>query len=93
MTTEPLPHSPIEEPKDIGNSDDSSLDNANPSRPFSTPLLWRDEDAAAWLQVPVASIRNAYRVGQLKGLLVGRHLRFHPDDIQTFVSRLREVGE
>jgi len=52
------------------------------------PLVLRCEDVARLLQVPEDTVRNLHRTGQLRGVLVGRHLRWKPEDVRRFVIGL-----
>lgn len=54
----------------------------------SRPLLLTAEAAANSLAVPVSTIKNLHRTGQLPGILVGKHLRFSPATLRAFVERL-----
>ena len=58
-----------------------------------TPLLLTAEAAAMALAVPEATIQNLHRTGQLRGILVGKHLRFSPAQLRAFVERLDAEAE
>lgn len=54
-------------------------------------VLNKDETAAV-LGVTPDTIENLHRTGQLRGVKVGKHLRWRPRDIVRFVDAL-ENGE
>ena len=55
-----------------------------------TPLVLDAEQAAAALCVPVDTVKNLRRTGQLHSLKVGKHVRFCVDDLQEFVNKARK---
>ena len=52
-------------------------------------LLWDDNEVGVMLGVPPATVHNLHRTRQLPGLLCGKHLRWHRDDVVAFVESLR----
>ena len=52
------------------------------------PLLLTREEVAAVLQVPADTVDNLHRVRHLRGCRVGKHLRWRPDDVRSFVAKL-----
>jgi len=54
----------------------------------STPLLLDVDQAAELLGVPSTTMSNLHRCGELKGHVVGKHLRWRRRDIERFVDRL-----
>lgn len=57
--------------------------------------LWllTDEQTAKLLAVTPDTIRNLHRTGQLRGVLVGRHLRWRPADVRHFIDNLRPATQ
>ena len=53
-------------------------------------LLWTAEQTAAALSVSPETIKNLHRVGELRGIKCGKHLRWAPQDVIEYVGRLRE---
>ena len=56
------------------------------------PLLLKDEEVATLLTVTSETIRNLHRSGVLKGVLVGRHLRWRPAAVEKYVAGLAQDG-
>lgn len=56
------------------------------------PLLLNCDQVAALLQVTRDTIQNLHRVRQLRGVKVGKHLRWRPEDVRSFVERLAPVN-
>lgn len=54
----------------------------------SEPLFLSAEQAGEVVGVPAATIRNLRRYGRLKGVVVGRHLRFARAEIERFAKEL-----
>ena len=52
------------------------------------PLVLTRAQVGTLLQVPADTIENLHRTGQLSGFLVGKHLRWWPDDIRKFAETL-----
>lgn len=52
------------------------------------PLVLTAAEAAAMLNVPPVTLVNLHRIGALRGVLVGRHLRWKPADVAAFVESL-----
>lgn len=52
-------------------------------------LLWDAPTTARMLSVSEETVRNLHRTRQLEGLLIGRHLRWAPEDVAEFISRVR----
>ena len=51
-------------------------------------LLWTKAETGRVLRVSVDTVANLHRTGRLRGLLVGRHLRWRPQDVAAFVAGL-----
>ncbi len=51
-------------------------------------LAWTAEITAETLGVTQDCVKNLHRTGQLKGVKIGRHLRWRPHDVREFVQRL-----
>ena len=51
-------------------------------------LLWTADDVALLLGVTEHSVKNQYRVRALRGVLMGRHLRFRPSDVRDYIDSL-----
>lgn len=56
------------------------------------PWLLCCDDVAALLQVTRDTIQNLHRVRQLRGVKVGKHLRWRPEDVRSFVEGLAPVN-
>lgn len=56
-------------------------------------LVLTDEQVADMLAVPKDTVRNLHRIGKLKGILVGKHLRWRPADVIKFVETTQPVEE
>ena len=54
----------------------------------TAPLLLTAEGAAEALAVPEATVRNLHREKKLRGIFVGRHLRFSPATLSAFIEKL-----
>ncbi len=54
------------------------------------PLLWNAGQTAAALSVSPETVKNLHRVGELRGVKCGKHLRWAPQDVIEYVGRLRE---
>ena len=55
------------------------------------PLMLDKDDVASLLSVGPATIENLHRTGQLRGRMVGKHLRWRPYDVKQFVEQLEEA--
>lgn len=44
------------------------------------------EDIAAYLRIPKSSVYKLARAGQIPGLKVGRHWRFHRETIENWLA-------
>ena len=55
--------------------------------------LWTAEEVAAVLGVTPDCVKNLHRVGQLAGVMVGRHRRWRPEDVRDFVQTLKPGKE
>ncbi|MCH7701520.1 MAG: helix-turn-helix domain-containing protein [Planctomycetes bacterium] len=71
----------------------SKTPTAKPDIDPTTPLLLTAEAAAQALSVPEATVRNLHRTGQLRGIIIGKHLRFSPVALRSFVEHLDEEAE
>ena len=58
------------------------------SEPNAVHLVLTREQVAERLQVPVDTVENLHRTGQLRGVKVGKHKRWRPTDVETFVQQL-----
>ncbi len=56
------------------------------------PLVLTREQVGTLLQVSADTIENLHRTGQLSGFLVGKHLRWWPDDVRKFAENLARNG-
>jgi len=64
----------------------------NTSQPLqASPLLLSDAQAAELLNVPAGTVRYLHRMHQLRGIVVGHHLRFAPEAVHAYVQRV--IGE
>ncbi len=57
---------------------------------ISVPLLMTKDEVATALQVPPDTVTHLHRDGQLRGVMVGKHLRWRPEDVHAFVQGLAE---
>ena len=55
-------------------------------------LAWTAEQTANVLSVTSDVIKNLHRVGQLRGVKIGRSLRWRPEDVRKFVDNLGMNG-
>lgn len=62
------------------------------SRLELTPLVLTKAQVGTLLQVPADTVENLHRTGQLSGFLVGKHLRWLPDDVREFAKALARNG-
>ena len=53
-----------------------------------TPLVLTRAQVGTLLQVPEDTVENLHRTGQLSGFLVGKHLRWWPEDVRKFAEAL-----
>jgi excisionase family DNA binding protein len=51
-------------------------------------LLWTPAETAYVLSVTAHTVLNLHRGGALRGVMVGRHLRFRPADVRNYVDAL-----
>ena len=56
------------------------------------PLTLTKGQAAGALNVPVATLENVTRTGQLRSIMVGKHRRWLLDDLREFVKEQRDEG-
>ena len=61
--------------------------------PITLPLLLSSEEAANALSVSKDTIQNLHRTGQLRGVMVGKHLRWAPADLRLFVEQKRTEND
>lgn len=54
-----------------------------------TPLTLTKEEASAALNVPVDTVLNLTRTGQLASIVVGKHKRWLLDDLREYVEKQR----
>ncbi|GMU22981.1 MAG: hypothetical protein AMXMBFR13_30650 [Phycisphaerae bacterium] len=52
------------------------------------PLVLTRDQVAAALQVSAETIEGLHRMGRLRGVRIGRHLRWRPGDVTAYVERL-----
>ena len=52
------------------------------------PLVLTKEQVAKRLQVPEGTVDNLHRCGELKGVKVGKHLRWRLADVKRYVEEL-----
>ena len=57
------------------------------------PLVLTCEQVAELLQVPKDTIKNLYRVGQLRGVKVGKHLRYLRSHVVEYLATMTEGGD
>lgn len=57
------------------------------------PLCLTAEEAAAFIGVSTSTIENQYRIRALRGVLIGRHLRFRRCDLIRFCEELEVANE
>ena len=55
---------------------------------LTSKLLLTREDVVVLLSVPPETIVNLHRTHQLRGVRVGKHVRWLPKDVQRFVDGL-----
>lgn len=53
------------------------------------PLTLTQEEAAAALNVPIDTLLNLSRVGQVRSIMVGKHKRWLIDDLHEYVANQR----
>ncbi|MBN2024397.1 MAG: hypothetical protein JW809_16570 [Pirellulales bacterium] len=58
------------------------------SLPDDTPLLLDAEAVGRLLSVSARAVKTLHRVGQLRGVVVARKLRWRRPDVEAFVRRL-----
>lgn len=56
------------------------------------PLTLDKKQASAALNVPVATVENLTRTGQLASIMVGKHQRWLLADLQEYVAGQRDEG-
>ena len=54
------------------------------------PLVLNRESVAALLDVPLSTIDNLHRIGELQAFRIGKHNRWHVDDVRAFIERARK---
>lgn len=59
---------------------------------LTTALVLTAEQVTELLAVPVETVRNLHRTRQLAGVLIGKHLRWRPDQVTAFVAALQPSG-
>lgn len=57
------------------------------------PLVLTDQQVAALLSVPCGSVRYMHRVGVLRGVKIGGHLRWRRQDVRDFVQNMTPQNE
>ena len=62
----------------------------NGDHPALGPPLTLDESKAAYLLgVPIDTLKNQTRCGQINSILVGKHKRWLRRDLEAYLDRLR----
>ena len=56
------------------------------------PLTLTNEEAAAALNVPVDTLLNVSRNGELPSVMIGKHKRWLLDDLREYVAGQRDEG-
>lgn len=51
-------------------------------------LLWSPKQAGEALGLTADGVKYLHRTGQLRGIVLSRHLMFRPADVQAFVEKL-----
>ena len=54
------------------------------------PLLYIRDEVSELLKVPPDTVSNLHRTRQLRGVLIGKHLRWRPNDVRDYVANLGE---
>lgn len=54
--------------------------------------LLTEEQAAQALKLCVSTLRKERRAGNLPYILIGRAVRYAPDDLSTFIERKRQIA-
>ena len=57
------------------------------------PLTYDKEESARLLGVPIGTVLNLTRTGQLRSIMVGRHRRWVLEDLWSFVEAMRTGPE
>lgn len=55
---------------------------------LAEPLVLTDQQVAVLLSVPPGSIRYMHRVGVLRGVKIGGHLRWRRQDVLAYVQAM-----
>ena len=63
--------------------------NGSDANLSATPLTLTKEQAAAALNVPVDTLLNLTRTGQLRSIMVGKHMRWLLVDLHEYVQNQR----
>jgi excisionase family DNA binding protein len=58
--------------------------------PANDKLCWTDRETAWYLGVPSKTVRNLHQCGKLRGIVIGRHLRWRPEDVRKFLEDLNK---
>lgn len=61
------------------------------TRPAFTQLLLKEPEAAAALGLCPRTLREARKAGKLRYVLIGRAVRYTPEDITAYIDSLRQV--
>ncbi len=61
-------------------------------RPLIPDSLLRPRDAATYLAVSVRTLWSLTACGQIECIRIGRAVRYHRADLDTFVARQRQGG-
>jgi len=69
----------------------ASNDADKPTAPPVDAMLWTPAETAHGLSVTAYTVLNLHRGGALRGVMVGRHLRFRPADVRTYVDALEST--
>lgn len=71
---------------DCLNSREGISVSTEPPSPFIDNQLWSVPRLAEFLDVPVATVRDWIYKRQIPFVKAGRHVRFHPSDVQRWLS-------
>jgi len=51
--------------------------------------VWTAPEVARVLKVKASTVRNLHRVGKLPGIMIGRHLRWLPEDVKRYLEGMQ----
>ena len=67
-----------------------SDENGNNETPKVERLAWNADEIASMLSVPVGTVQNLKRTGQLRAVRVGRFDRYLIEDVRGYLEDLKE---